>query len=157
DRGARRKAALLALVPGLIIFGGVLVVRARQTGSFTVMDPGPGFYEGNGPAADGSSGSAPELARWGEAEAHAGRESGHIAYRRIASGNLGRPVTSRESNLFWGRLGWETVSVYPARAARLEAVKLARALGPFEFADLIDAYELDRRLSAVIPWGFGLL
>src|SRR5262249_51133591 len=110
-----------------------------------------------GPAADGSSGSAPELARWVEAEAHAGADSVHIAYRRIASGNLGRPVTSRESNLFWGRLGWETVSVYPARAARLEAVKLARALGPFEFADLIDAYELDRRLSAVIPWGFGLL
>src|SRR5262249_16138370 len=34
---------------------------------------------------------------------------------------------------------------------------LIRGLGPFEFADLIDAYELDRRLSTVIPWGFGLL
>src|SRR5262249_58269296 len=45
----------------------------------------------------------------------------------------------------------------PLRSVRLESIKLVRALGPFEFADLICAYELDRRLSVVLPWGFGLL
>lgn len=156
-RGIRLRAGALALLPGILIFTAVLIVRARQTGSVTVMDPGPVFYEGNGPTAGGSSGAAPELAKFVEAELHTGADSIHVAYRRIAAGILGRPVTSRESNVLWGRLGWETIVAYPRRALRLEGVKLVRALGPFEFADLICAYELDRRLSAVIPWGFGLL
>jgi hypothetical protein len=155
--GGRIKAAAVTLAAGLIVVSGVVVSRWQKSGSFVIMDPGPVFYEGNGPSADGSSAAAPELVKWIEIEANRGADSVHIAYRRLASANLNRDVNPGESNSYWSRLALESILLRPGRAIRLARIKSIRALAPFEFADLICARELDRRLSAVLPWGFGLL
>ncbi|HEX5760863.1 MAG TPA: tetratricopeptide repeat protein, partial [Thermoanaerobaculia bacterium] len=149
--------SLFVLLAALAVVAPFSLARWRATGSLAVMNPGPVFYEGNGPGALG-------LRRWAPAAVLAlermhpqASDYGHVAYRRIAAAALGRPVTPAESNRYWSGLARQTIAAWPGRAAARGARKALFAVMPYEAHDLVVAEHLDRRLRARLPWGFALL
>lgn len=155
DRRAGRAVAVLlgaaaALVPAL-------THRVMATGGVVLMNPGPVFYEGNGPQASGAPGVQPDLVKRLEAWRGSGGDWAHVAYRQLAAAAVGREVTAGESNRFWARLALEHLRHNPAVALRRLLTKGVCALGAHEFHDLPEAEELDRRLRLAFPWGFGVL
>lgn len=134
-----------------------VVHRASTPGGAVVMNPGPVLYEGNGPQALGAPGVPPELVKELESLRGEGGDWAHVGYRQVAAAALGGPVTVSESNRYWARLVLESLRAQPQRTVRLALAKVAYAWGPYEFHDLPEAEELDRRLRRWLPWGFGVL
>lgn len=158
-RSARWKIGLAGLLVGAVLVGPVLLSRSRAAGFPVLMNPGPVFYEGNGPGATGLVRFAPPAVLALE-HAHRGGayDYGHVAYRRIAAWALGRPALSpAAANAYWTARAWESLRAAPAAAARRFLRKAAMAAMPYEGHDLTNAEQLDRRLRARLPWGFALL
>jgi len=133
-----------------------LVHRWVQTGTVMLMNPGPVFYEGNGPQALGAPGVPPELAKMLEARGGAGGDWAHEAYRRLAAA-AGRDPNVAANNRYWWALAWEYLGTDAKISTGRLLAKAGYALGPYEFHDLPEAEELDRRLRRALPWGFGVL
>lgn len=153
----RWRAALLVVAGAAVVITPVLVHRWLNLGSLVLMDPGPVFYEGNGPQALGAPGADPELVKRIETLRAEGSDWGHVAYRELAVAGGASSGNSAESNRFWAKLALEYTRAEPARAARRFLAKAVYALGPYEFHDLPEAEELDRRLRRALPWGFSML
>lgn len=151
------RAALLVVAGAAVVITPVLAHRWLRLGSLVLMDPGPVFYEGNGPQALGAPGADPELVKRLEPLRAEGSDWGHVVYRELAVAGGAASGSSTESNRFWVKLAMEYTRAEPARAARRLLAKLGYALGPYEFHDLPEAEELDRRLRRALPWGFSLL
>ena len=153
----RWRAALLVVAGAAMVIMPVLGHRWFHLGSMVLMDPGPVFYEGNGPQALGAPGADPELVKRLEALRAEGSDWGHVAYRELAAAGGASGKGAADSNRFWARLALEGIRAAPARAARRFLAKAGYALGPYEFHDLPEAEELDRRVRGTFPWGFSLL
>jgi len=154
ERVARTAATLLGAAA---VLAPTLTSRGVAPGGGVLMNPGPVFYEGNGPQATGAPGVQPELVKRLEALRGEGGDWAHVAYRQVAAAAVGREVTAAESNRFWTRLALEHLRHDPALALRQFSIKACYALSPHEFHDLPEAEELDRRLRRTLPWGFGVL
>ncbi len=152
-----RRAGWLLVVGAAVVIVPALVYRAVRSGSLVLMDPGPVLYEGNGPQALGAPGADPELVKRLEAVRALGSDWGHVAYRQLAAAGGGGGSSAGESNRFWAKLALEYTTCETTKAVRRFLAKAGFALGPYEFHDLPEAEELDRRLRPALPWGFGVL
>ncbi|MEM7243996.1 MAG: hypothetical protein AAF533_01560 [Acidobacteriota bacterium] len=157
DRAMRRRLVLLAGATALLVLGPVVSSRFVVTGSPLIMNPGPVFYEGNGPAATGLTRHAPHFVRWLERRHPESPDYGHVAYRRIASHVQGRELGPGESNEYWTGLALDGLRTEPAQGLRRVLHRAALSVGPHEFHDLVVTEDLDRRARARWPLGFGLL
>jgi len=146
-------AALLAATVLLAPFG---VHRLMRYGSLSVMNPGPVFYEGNGPQSLQGTYTPPRLVARVAGTLGAGADLAHVAYRRVAAAELGRPAGPAATNRYWMDLALEGLRQLPLQASRRFASKALLALAPYELHDLLNAHDLDRRLRRWLPWGFGL-
>ncbi len=155
--GRRIERAAAVLLGAVVVPVPILALGGKATGGVALMNPGPVFYEGNGPQASGAPGVQPELVKRLEALRGEGGDWAHVAYRQLAAVAMGREVTSAESNRFWTYLALEYLRDDPVRALRQFLSKACYALSPHEFHDLPEAEELDRRLRRRLPWGFGVL
>lgn len=156
--GGRRAGRAAAMLLGAAaVLAPTLAFRGMATGRLALMNPGPVFYEGNGPQASGAPGVQPELVKRLEALRGEGGDWAHVAYRQVAAVAAGREVTSAESNRFWTRLALEHLRHDPPLALRQFLRKACYSLSPHEFHDLPEAEELDRRLRQRLPWGFGVI
>ncbi len=153
----RWRAALLVVAGAAVVISPVVAHRWVMFDSLVLMDPGPVFYEGNGPQALGAPGADPELVKRLETLRAEGSDWGHVAYRELAVAGGASSGHSAESNRFWAKLALDYTRAEPARAARRFLAKAVYALGPYEFHDLPEAEELDRRLRRALPWGFSML
>lgn len=151
-----KSAAALGLA--LLVITPTVLEHYRESGSPIFMDPGPAFYEGNGPLATGLTAVDPELVERLEAMQPAGNADYlHVAYRRIAAEELGHPVSAGESNRYWMGLALESMRSFPAAAIRRDCRKLAFSISPYEAHDLINAEDFDRHLRNILPWGFSVI
>lgn len=153
----RWRAAVLVVAGAAMVITPVLVHHWLNLGNIVLMDPGPVFYEGNGPQALGAPGADPELVKRLETLRAEGSDWAHVTYRELAVAGGASGEGAAESNRFWAKLALEYIRAEPARAARRFLAKAGYALGPYEFHDLPEAEELDRRLRRTFPWGFSLL
>ncbi len=142
---------------GALLVGPVLASRYRATGMLAVMNPGPVFYEGNGPGATGLVRFAPPAVIALERAHREAFDYGHVAYRRIAAAATGRPASPSAANRYWTGLALEGMRAWPGAALRRLARKAGLALMPYEAHDLVNAEQNDRRLRRLLPWGFALL
>lgn len=156
-RGGRRRAAAAVLLAGLAPPLSVALARTLEFGSPVLMDPGAVLYEGNAPPAVGGTNWQGALLLDVERANPDDADYGHVVYRRIASAVLGAPATPFTANRYWTALALEGMQAHPTAALERILAKLPRALGPHESYDLPEAYELDRRLRCLLPWGFGVL
>jgi hypothetical protein len=153
-RAARQLVWGAALLAGAAVLGPPLVARALATGVPLIMNPGPVFYEGNGPGATGLTRFAPPAVIQLERAHRESVDYGHVAYRRIAAAARGGEVGPLAANRYWTRLAWEAMAARPAAAARRFGRKALLSLAPYEGHDLLTAERLDRRLRRWLPWGF---
>jgi hypothetical protein len=140
-----------AAVPVIVM----IIVNLALTGEAVLMDPGTVFYEGMNPSAAGYEGVQPRVVNDLE---RASREPDylHVAYRRVASYSLGRPVTRAESNRFWTGKALAFARAYPSAALRLVLRKAAFALQSYEAYDLATMARKDALLARYplfIPFG----
>jgi len=149
--------AVLVLVAGAAVFAPVIVSRAGGGSGMMVMNPGPVFYEGNGPGATGLTRHAPPVVQVLEAARPQDVDYGHVAYRRLASHALGRELSVREANQYWTALALQSVMERPDIAFARLVRKTMFSLMPREAHDLVVAEHLDRLARRLLPWGFGLL
>lgn len=137
-----------ALIPVLI----VLAVNFALTHEVALMDPGTVFYEGMNPNATGYEGVQPRVVNDLERQS---REPDylHVAYRVVAAGAAGHPVTRAESNRYWTSKAFAFIRAYPVEALRLTVRKLYFAIHSYEAYDLATMVRKDRELSI---WPFFL-
>jgi len=147
-------AALLAAAVLLIPFA---LHRLHTAGSLSVMNPGPVFYEGNGPQSPAGAYTPPHIVDRVARILGPGADLAHVAYRQVASAELGRPADPATTNRFWTALALDGLGRRPLVAARRFLSKALLALAPYELHDLVNAHDLDRRIRRILPWGFGLL
>ena len=158
DRSRRLQRGIFALAVSLIVIAPTVVGNYLESGSSIFMNPGPVFYEGNGPFATGLIAADPELVgRLETLQPPGDADYQHVAFRRIASAALGRTASAGESNRFWTRLAMETMRSFPAAAILRDCRKLAFAMSPYEAHDLINAQDFDGRLRRILPWGFSVI
>jgi len=143
-------AAALVLVP-------LAAHRLVHVGSLSVMNPGPVFYEGNGPQSLAGTYTPPHLVAQLAKTFPSGADMAHVAYREVAAAELGHPVGPSEANHYWANLALEGLRQRPWHGIHRFLSKTLLALGPYELHDLINAHDLDRRLRRLLPWGFGLV
>jgi len=156
ERRWRGRGALLVLAAGSLVVTPALVHRWVQAGTPMLMNPGPVFYEGNGPQALGAPGVPPDLVKTLEERRGQGGDWAHEAYRQLAAA-AGQNGSVAGNNKYWLDLAWEYMGAEPKVVVRRFLAKAGYALGPYEFHDLPEAEELDRRLRRALPWGFSLL
>ncbi len=156
ERRWRGRGALLVLAAGGLVVTPALVHRWVQTGTPMLMNPGPVFYEGNGPQALGALGVPPDLVKTLEERRGQGGDWAHEAYRQLAAA-AGQNGSVAGNNKYWLDLAWEYMDAEPKVVVRRFLAKGWYALGLYEFHDLPEAEELDRRLRRAFPWGFTLL
>ncbi len=155
---ARAWKATAAVGLSLLVITPTVVGHYRESGSPIFMDPGPAFYEGNGPLATGLTAADPELVGRLEAMQPAGNADYlHVGYRRIAAAELGHPVSAGESNRYWMGLALESMRSFAAAAFSRNCLKVAFAISPYEAHDLINAEDFDRQLRKILPWGFSVI
>ncbi len=147
-------AALLAAALLLVPFA---VHRLTRYGSLSVMNPGPVFYEGNGPQSPVGAWTPPRIVDRLTRTYTSGSDMAHVAYRQVAAAELGHPVGPAGANRYWAGLALDALRRRPARAVRLFLSKALLGLAPYELHDLINAHDLDRRLRRFLPWGFELI
>ncbi len=157
---ARRRIGLVVTgaAVGAALLGAPVVRRLATTGTVILMNPGPVFFEGNGPLAATGLAQAPPLVKLLEASVAGQADWAHVAYRQIAAAALGHPVGAGEANRYWTSLAFETLGRQePSALAARFGYKALIAVSPPEIHDLAEAAELDRRLRSTIPWGFAVL
>lgn len=98
------------------------------------------FYEAVNPSATGYAGVKPRVVE----DLHAAD-----AYRIVASGAAGRPLSQREAGEYWASKAFAFVRTYPAAALRLTARKVWFAIHSYEAYD--DA-TLARRDASLSKW-----
>jgi hypothetical protein len=157
-RGVERRRIWMAsvLACALVVLPTV-ASRARESGVPAIMNPGPVFYEGNGPQASGAAAVRPQLVDLLQDAQPEQSDYAHVAYRRIAAAELGRPASPWEADRYWTTLALQAMRRDPAAAALRFVGKAMLAAGPAEIHDLASATELDRRLRGVLPVAFGVL
>ncbi len=153
---AKRRWPLASLIVGaaVLVVLPVFVSRWIEVGAPVLMDPGPVFYEGNGPGATGVRRQAPAALVSLEGVHNDTVDYGHVAYRRLASFAVGRSLTPALSNAYWTSLTLEGIRASPAAALGRIAGKAVAAVMPYEAQDLVVAEDLDRRVRVHLPWGF---
>ena len=157
SRRRRLWAAMTVCGGALFVVVSFLSQRSATSGMPLIMNPGPVLYEGNRPGALGATAVAPELVKLVEAAATTEADYAHVVYRTIAAAVSGTQPGAAAANRYWTRLALEHLRAHPAEALGTVTRKAALALGPYEFHDLPEAEEADRRLRRVLPWGFGVL
>jgi len=153
----RWRPTLAALSAGAILLLPFAAHRLLRYGSLSVMNPGPVFYEGNGPQSSTGIYTPPHIVERLAATYASGADMAHVAYRRVASAETGQAATPSVANRYWAGLALDGIRRRPWRAAQRFVSKAALALAPYELHDLINADDLDRRLRRKLPWGFGLV
>jgi hypothetical protein len=133
----------------------VLLLNLALANEFALMDPGTVFYEGMNPNATGYEGVQPRVVNDLERQS---REPDflHVAYRIVASGAAGRPVSRSESNRYWMGKAFAFMRTYPAAPWRLTARKLLFTIHSYEAYDLVTMVRKDFELSGVpifLPFG----
>jgi len=131
---ARRFAIPMAI--GLLVPIVAMAFGLRAlTGQSTVMDPGTILYEGMSPKTTGYPFAPPPIV----ADACSTLELTdplHVAYREVASVDVGRQLTSEESNRYWLRRSLRFASIYPSTVAMQAVRKLLLALHSYDAWDL---------------------
>ena len=153
----RRTIVVAAAAIATLIVAPFAGIRLARVGSLSVMDPGTVFYEGNGPQSPTGTFTQPAIVKRLQELSTAGADAAHVAYRRVASAEAGRPLTRDESNRYWAGLALSEIAAHPGRAAARFASKALLAWGPAELHDLVNAEDLDRRIRRRLPWGWGVL
>jgi hypothetical protein len=120
-----------AIVPIIVI----LIVNYSLTRDVTLMDPGTVFYEGMNPSAAGYEGVQPRIVNDLERQSR-DPDFLHVAYRKVAEGAIGHPVTRAESNRYWTGKAIAFARAYPIAALRLTARKIHFALHSYDAYDL---------------------
>ncbi len=156
-RGFRWGQVIPALVVGLLVVAPPGLHRAATAGSMTVMGPGTVFYEGNGPQSPTGRYTVPEIVRELQSRSRSGADTAHVFYREVAAASTGGTPGAGMSSRYWAGLAIRGMAARPGRAVRRFLSKAVLALAPHEFHDLLNAEDLDRRLRAFLPWGFGLV
>ncbi len=146
-----------ALVVGALVVAPAGLHRAAVAGSVTVMSPGTVFYEGNGPQSPTGRYTVPEIVRELQARERGGADRAHVIYRRVAAASTGKAAGAGPASRYWASLALRGMAAEPRRAVGRFLSKAMLALAPYEFHDLLNAEDLDRRLRVFLPWGFGLL
>jgi hypothetical protein len=131
-----------ALIPVILVLG----VNIALTGEVALMDPGTVFYEGMNPNATGYEGVQPRIVNDLE---RTSREPDylHVAYRVVAAGVVGHPVTRAESNRYWTSKALAFMRDYPRAAMILTVRKLYFAIHSYEAYDLVTMARKDFELS----------
>ncbi len=155
-RERARLAAVLLMAAGAPV-GAFAIASASEGRATVVMNPGPVFYEGNGPAATGLTRCAPLAVQWIEREHPESVDHAHVAYRAIAAAAGATPGDGGGANRWWFDRALDGARAQPAAFCRRLLVKAMHALSPREFHDLRITEDLQRRVTAVLPWGFGIL
>lgn len=107
------------------------------------------FYEGVNPSATGYGGVKPRVVEDLRTP---------DAYRIVASGVAGHPLTAGEAGKYWASKAWAFMRAYPAAGARLTARKVWFALHSYEAYDDAPMAARDAALSRLpIFLPFGLL
>jgi hypothetical protein len=164
-----------ALIPVVVIVG----VNFALTHEVALMDPGTVFYEGMNPNATGYEGVQPRVVNDVERQSKE-PDYLHVAYRIVAAGAAGHPVSRSESNRFWMSKAFAFMRTYPVVALKMTAFKLYYALHSYEAYDLVTMVRKDvalsripiflpfaclvalwtatgrRRLGTGIPWAFAI-
>lgn len=138
------------VVAGAVVpVAAVLALNFALTHEIALMDPGTVFYEGLNPSASGYEGVQPRVVNDLERQS-AEPDYLHVAYRMVAAGAAGHPVTRSESNAYWMRKAFAYARSYPLAALRLTARKLYYALHSYEAYDLSTMVRKDAALS-ILP------
>ncbi len=127
----------------------MLILNFALTGEVALMNPGIAFYEGMNPNATGYGGVPPHVVNDLERSANepAYRD---VAYRVVASGAAGHPVSRREANVYWASKAVAFAQTYPLTAWRLAGRKLVDALQSYEAYDFVTMVRKDFDLS-ILP------
>jgi hypothetical protein len=133
----------------------VLFLNIALTGEFALMDPGTVFYEGMNPNATGYEGVQPRVVNDLERDSKE-PDFLHVAYRIVASGAAGHPVTRSESNRYWTGKAIAFMRNYPLAAWGLAGRKLLFTIHSYEAYDLVTMVRKDFELSGLpvfLPFG----
>jgi tetratricopeptide (TPR) repeat protein len=150
--GWRRGVALLA---GLTLALAPVAMRNRVVSGEMVLVSSHGglnFYIGNNEGADGTYHAVPGITPSIEGQA---RDA-----VRLASHELGRPVSSSEASAWFYRRARDWILAHPGRALRLFARKLALTLNDADLALNYSYAYYSRDEAGLLPWlrvGAGLL
>lgn len=137
------------LAGALVPVAAVLALNFAVTHEIALMDPGTVFYEGMNPSASGYEGVQPRVVNDLERQS-AEPDYLHVAYRLVAAGVAGHPVTRGESNRYWMGKALAFVRAYPLAALRLTGRKFYYALHSYEAYDLATMVRKDAGLS-ILP------
>jgi len=133
----------------------VLALNFALTGEVALMDPGTVFYEGMNANATGYEGVQPRVVNDLERQSNE-PDYLHVAYRIVAAGAAGRPVSRSESNRYWTGKALAFMRTYPMAALRLTGRKFLYALHSYEAYDLATMARKDALLSPLplfLPFG----